>query len=169
MDFHYFCIFGITIILVNLYKGYHLYVDSESSLLFLSHPVLLNSVQGWPLIGRLTHHGSQLLSSFLPPCPLQDYPFPCQFRGWVLKKRSGLTLHSWQPLINSLWPSNAILKIWSIMVNGMAWCRQTTSHYVNQCWLVISEVLGHYMKVSHNGGRSEVGIYTFIILAYLVL
>ena len=37
--------------------------------------------------------------------------------------------------INSLGPSDAIWrqKTWSTLAQVMAWCRQATSHYLNQC------------------------------------
>ena len=42
--------------------------------------------------------------------------------------------------INSLWPSDAIW--WqgsgSTLVQVMAWCLTAPSHYLNQCWLIIT-------------------------------
>ena len=48
-------------------------------------------------------------------------------------------------LLNSLWPSDAIWRhwTWSTLVQVMAWCLMAPSHYLNQCWLIISEVLWH--------------------------
>ena len=44
---------------------------------------------------------------------------------------------------NSLVPSDAIWRhrTWSILIHVMAWCLMAPSHYLNQCWLLISEVL----------------------------
>ena len=44
--------------------------------------------------------------------------------------------------INSLWPSDAIWchNTLSILVQVMAWCLIAPSHYLNQCWLIMSEV-----------------------------
>ena len=48
-------------------------------------------------------------------------------------------------LVNSLWPSDVIWRhrAGSTLVQVMAWCRQAPSHYLNQCWLIISNVLWH--------------------------
>ena len=43
--------------------------------------------------------------------------------------------------VNSLGPSDAIWRwrSWSTLVQVMAWCLTAPSHYLNQCWLVISK------------------------------
>ena len=47
--------------------------------------------------------------------------------------------------VNSLGPSDAIwrCKSWSTLVQVMACCLMAPSHYLNQCWLIISKVLWH--------------------------
>ena len=47
--------------------------------------------------------------------------------------------------INSLWPSDTIWqhKSESTLVKVMACCLTAPSHYLNQCWLIISEVQWH--------------------------
>ena len=47
--------------------------------------------------------------------------------------------------VNSLWPSDAIWhwRSWSTLVQVMACCLTAPSHYLNQCWLMISKVLWH--------------------------
>ena len=47
--------------------------------------------------------------------------------------------------VNSLWPSNVIWwhRSWSTVAAAMACCHQAPSHYLNQCWLLISEDLWH--------------------------
>ena len=46
---------------------------------------------------------------------------------------------------NSLWPSDAIWRhrSMSTLAQVMACCLTAPSHYLNQCWLMISEVLWH--------------------------
>ena len=46
------------------------------------------------------------------------------------------------PLINSLWPGDAIWRqrSGSTLAQVMAWCHQATSHYLSQCWLIIGKV-----------------------------
>ena len=48
-------------------------------------------------------------------------------------------------LFNSLWPSDAIWQQGSrsTLVQVMSCCLTAPSHYLNQCWLMISEVLRH--------------------------
>ena len=47
--------------------------------------------------------------------------------------------------VNSLWPSDAIGRqgTESALARVMACCLTAPSHYLNQCWLMISEVLWH--------------------------
>ena len=50
--------------------------------------------------------------------------------------------------VNSLWPSDAI---WqhisaSTLAQVMTWCLMVISHYLNQCWLLINELLWHHMR-----------------------
>ena len=53
-----------------------------------------------------------------------------------------------QPIFNSLWPSGAIWHhgTWSTLVQVMAYCLMAPCHYLNQYWLIISEVCGIYLK-----------------------
>ena len=46
-------------------------------------------------------------------------------------------------VINSLRPRDAIwqYRSGSTLAQVMAWCRTAPSHYLNQCWLIISKVL----------------------------
>ena len=37
-------------------------------------------------------------------------------------------------------------KTWSTLVQVMAWCCQALSHYLNQCWIIINQFLGHSQK-----------------------
>ena len=59
----------------------------------------------------------------------------------------GTTTSRW---IDSLWPKDAIwhLRTWSTLVQVMACCLMAPSHYLNQCWLIICEVVWHYKKCS---------------------
>ena len=47
--------------------------------------------------------------------------------------------------VNSLWPSDAIWRhrSMSTLAQVMACCLTAPSHYLNQCWLMIREVLWH--------------------------
>ena len=47
--------------------------------------------------------------------------------------------------VSSMGPSDAIWRCrsWSTLVHVMACCLTAPSHYLNQCWLIISKVLWH--------------------------
>ena len=47
--------------------------------------------------------------------------------------------------VNSLWPSDAIWRqrSGSTLAQVMAWCLTAPSHYLNQCWLIISKIQSH--------------------------
>ena len=49
------------------------------------------------------------------------------------------------PQVNSLWPSDVIWRQGSrsTLAQVMACCLTAPSHYLNQCWLMITEVLWH--------------------------
>ena len=51
---------------------------------------------------------------------------------------------------NSLGPINAMrhYRIWSTLVQVMTCCVKTPSHYLNQCWQIISEILWHSTEYS---------------------
>ena len=52
--------------------------------------------------------------------------------------------------LNSLWPSGTIWcwRSGSTLAQVMACCLMATSHYLSQCWLIISEVLQHLPESS---------------------
>ena len=58
---------------------------------------------------------------------------------------SGNLLHKSVKWINSLWPNDTIWRhrSGSTLAQIMAWCLTAPSHYLNQCWLIISKVLWH--------------------------
>ena len=54
-------------------------------------------------------------------------------------------VNAFENKINSLGPSDAIWhwRSWSTLVQVMACCLTAPSHYLNQCWLIISKVQWH--------------------------
>ena len=71
--------------------------------------------------------------------------------------------------INSLWPSDAIWRqrSGSTLAQVMACCLTAPSHYLNQCWLIISEVqvtfiLGQFHKrcLNHQSLKSVWKLHT---------
>ena len=67
--------------------------------------------------------------------------------------KDGNKTHCW---LNSLWPSDAIW--WqgsrSKLVQVMACCLTAPSHYLNQCWLIITDV--HLRVISHKISQPSV-------------
>ena len=59
--------------------------------------------------------------------------------------------------IKSLWPSDAIQRwrSWSTLVQVMACCLMAPSHYLNQCWLITSEVLRWYSLGGNYTGNAQ--------------
>ena len=59
-----------------------------------------------------------------------------------------LVLTNWSlkiSLTNSLWPNDTIwqYRSKSTLAQVMVWCREATSHDLNQCWLIISKIQWH--------------------------
>ena len=77
-------------------------------------------------------------------------PVACQYMLLLYVKYDYEALfayHIWRWFkgFNSLWPSDTICwdRIASTVAQIMACCLMAPSHYLNQCWLIISEVLWH--------------------------
>ena len=65
------------------------------------------------------------------------------YSNWALLCWSlGVSLDSVRKLFNSLWPSDIIWQheSGSTLAHVMAFCLLAPSYYLNQCWLIISEV-----------------------------
>ena len=93
---------------------------------------------------------------FVPKGPIDNIPTLVQMMAWRrpgdkslsepmmdnLRTHICVTRSQW---VNSLGPSDAILrwKSWSTLVQVMASCLTAPSHYLNQCWLIISKVMWH--------------------------
>ena len=81
------------------------------------------------------------------------YRFTSNSQASHLQPSPGLLHVYWYPVIqlslwdsfSSLWPSDAIRR------HRMACCLTASSHYLNQCWLIINEVL----RNSSEGNFSE--------------
>ena len=61
-------------------------------------------------------------------------------------------------MVNSLWPSDTIWRqrSRSTLVQVMACCLKAPSHYLNQCWLIISEVLRHSPEGNFTGNAPDI-------------
>ena len=59
---------------------------------------------------------------------------------------------------NSLWPIDTIWWwiTWSTLVQVMACCLMASSHYLNQCWLMVNEVLWHSPESNLPGNTQDI-------------
>ena len=59
---------------------------------------------------------------------------------------------------DSLWPSDAIWcwGSWSTLVQVMACCLMASSHYLNQCWLIIGEVFWYLLEDNFTGNAQHI-------------
>ena len=84
----------------------------------------------------------------------------------VVKMRHLLQdMHTYMPihcenfwLFNSLWPNEAIWRhrSGSTLAQVMACCLTAPSRYLNQCWLIISEVLRHSPEGNNTGNAQDI-------------
>ena len=67
----------------------------------------------------------------------------------------------WPGAVNSFWPSDTIWchRSGSTLAQVMAWCLTAASHYLNQYWLIISEVLWHSPKNNFTGSYQAAVLY----------
>ena len=67
-------------------------------------------------------------------------------------------------IINSLGPSDAIWRqrSWSTLAQVMAGCLTTPSHYMNQCWLIISKVEWHLSKGKFTSDNSAINHWNYL-------
>ena len=115
---------------------------------------------------------------FVPKFPVNNIPALVQIMAW---RRPGdkplseptmvsLLTHicvTWPQWVNPLRPSDAILRwrSWLTLVQVMACCLTAPSHYMSQCWLIISKVLWHSsediikkedLKIPNNKARLKI-------------
>ena len=123
----------------------------------LRHHVCKNSRNGWAKKWGLTCDRDISNSTIYTTAIYREYT--------VLKscfKQSIYSLYCSQ--INSLWPRDTIWRhrSRSTLAQVMACCLMATSHYLNQCWLIISKVLWH----SHEGISQEMLQISIIDMIY---
>ena len=99
----------------------------------------------------------------VPKGPINNIPALVQIMAWYLRGDKPLSepmmvsllMHICVPLpqwVNSLWHSSAIWQQWSgsTLVQIMACCLMASSHYLNQCWLLINRVLCNTLNAHDN-------------------
>ena len=74
------------------------------------------------------------------------------------KNHAWHTQVSWRGWLNSLWPRDVIWRhrSGSTLVQVMACCLTAPSHYLNQCWLIISKVQRHSSECNFTRDTSAV-------------
>ena len=83
------------------------------------------------------------------------------FNSQCVNKNSG----TW---VNSLWPSE---QIWwqrsgSTLVQIMACCLMATSHYLNQCWLLLHQALWHSPEINFAASAQATILYKWLWKSY---
>ena len=83
----------------------------------------------------------------------------------VLTKFGPVTYKYWPLELNSLGANDAIWRqrSGSILTQVMACCLTAPSHYLNQCWLVISEVVCHSSKGKFTRDNSAINYWNYLI------
>ena len=102
---------------------------------------------------------------------LLSYPYPSGLLQWFLWLPIAyfcpivsemMADMSWRTcaFVNSLWPSDAIWRqgSGSALAQVMACCLTAPSHYLNQCWLIISKVQWHSSEGSFTKDTSAIRI-----------
>ena len=86
--------------------------------------------------------------------------------GWFYSYPSGLLHWSWcdKMQVNSLGPSDAIWRqrSGSPLAQVMSCCLTTPSHYLNQCWLIISKVEQHSCKDKFTRDTSVINHWNYL-------
>ena len=85
-----------------------------------------------------------------------------------------MSTHVCSSLKDSLWPCDTIWqhKSGSTLAQVMAWCLTAPSHYLNQCWPLINEILWHSSESNCTASAQVINLYhkfknhTFKIIAY---
>ena len=108
---------------------------------------------------------------FVPQGPINNIPALVQIMAWRRpgdKPLSGpimvglpthicVTRPQW---VNWLWPCDTIWRqrSGSTLAQVMAWCLMAPSHYLNQCWLIITEVLWHSLNTNFIRSHEEISL-----------
>ena len=95
--------------------------------------------QCWILISEVLWHSPS--SNFLT-ASAQATVLHNEFENYTFEITAPSPRDQW---VNSLWPSDAIWRhrSESTLTQEMACCLTASSHYLNQCWLIITKVLWH--------------------------
>ena len=112
-------------------------IGSDNGLSPGRRQVIMRTITGillkWSLGNKLQRHFNRNLYIFVQENAIKN----------VIWKMAGILSRS--QCVNSLGPSDAVWRwrSWSTLIQVMACCLTTPSHYLNQCWLITSKVLWH--------------------------
>ena len=97
---------------------------------------------------------SQLMNNVCPtePSGYHVWYIICCVKLWLY------CLSQQRHVINSLWPSDTIWRYvsGSKLTQAMACCLTAPSHYLNQCWLIISMVQWHPSEINFTRDTSAI-------------
>ena len=106
---------------------------------------------------------------------ISDAPWHLPKGNFTKKNISNQIVNKYQTLIitaalpsgqevNSLWPSDAIWwqRSGSTLAQVMACCLMASSHYLNQCWLIINKVVWHSSKGMFTRDTSAINHWNYL-------
>ena len=129
--------------------------------------------QCWLIISGVLWHSPESTNMCSKITPWKFLPHPSGFNELtgVPTAKLCITLeykyNIWPPVwfwlhaiqnINSLWPHDAVWqhRSGSKLAQVMAWCLIAPSHYLNQCWLIISKVLWQSPESNFTGNVQDI-------------
>ena len=116
-------------------------------------------------VGSRTYEPLGYYSDYLDPWEWIQVKFESKCDGFSFKKCTlendvceMARILSRPQYVNSLWPSDTIWrhKSESTLAQVMAWCLTAPSHYLNQCWLIISKFQWHSSECNFTRDTSAI-------------
>ena len=117
-------------------------------------------------------HTGQNITDFDPNWAFPDYRPVAAFKSLrfalfliahlpsLISWRTKMALHPEFHFISVLVPDRSDTfwwhRTWSVLVQVMACCLTAPSHYLNQCWVIISEALWHSPEGNFKGNPQEI-------------
>ena len=121
-------------------------IDNKSSLVHWSYGLMPVWLVGRYQANTWTIHDVPNSPMYNICCSTSQKLHSSEEDGQNKKAEQNCVHNLWSTLrFNSLWPRDAIWRqrSWSTLAQVMACCLTAPSHYLNQCWLIISEVQWH--------------------------
>ena len=66
--------------------------------------------------------------------------YGCDFKCVTLQHNLGIDIFDIEVKRSMVWMPEGLVDVKATLAQEMAWCRQVTSHYLNQCWAKMTSV-----------------------------